>query len=250
MIRARLSVLCVAILLAGAAALACDARAQARGNAPAVTSKQKQRAAWMWENRIWREHAMPFLDRAQDLKIGTLFIALDVRGGQVSDRDLLRRFLVAAHARRIAVLAVEGDPHMVLAKGRPAAIARAKAIRAYQQSVAADEQLDGLQYDIEPYVLANFDTADPGDLLRWSNTYRDLRNAFGEKLDIVLPFWIAGTPAGADFVRRAATFASGLTIMAYRTRNDRIIAAATPILDFGVERRRKVRVALEMGPTD
>jgi hypothetical protein len=38
--------------------------------------------------------------------------------------------------------------------------------------------------------------------------------------------------------------------MAYRTKADRIIAAATPILDLGVELGVPVRVALEMGPTD
>ena len=215
----------------------------------AATAKQK-RTAWLWETSIWRTLPADLLDRAQALKIRSLFIALEIRDGQVRDGSQLKAFLRAAHERGISVLAVEGDPHMVLAKGQPNAIARAQAIRAYQLGALPEEQLDGLQYDIEPYVLPRFDTSNPRHLRKWSSTYRELRRAFTRKLDIVLPFWVSDKPPGADFVRASAASAKGLTVMAYRTKPDRIIAAAAPLLDLGVELDRPVRVALEMGPTD
>lgn len=218
--------------------------------APAATALQNRRAAWLWEHRIWRRRAADLLDRAQELKIDTLFIALDIRNAKVGYRAELRAFLRAAHARNISVLAVEGDPHMVLPAGQPNAIARAKAIRDYQLGVVPRERLDGLQYDIEPYTLPNFDTDNPNDLRKWSDTYGRLRQAFARKLDIVLPFWIADKPNGANFVRQAATHAAGLTTMAYRTEKKRIIGAATPILKLGGQLNVPVRVALELGPTN
>jgi hypothetical protein len=237
----------LALLLA---VLAQASPVRADPSAPAATALQDRRAAWLWENRLWRTGAADLLDRAQALKIDTLFIALDIRDGKLRYRAELRHFLRAAHGRGISVLAVEGDPHMVLPAGQPNAIARAKAIRNYQLSVVARERLDGLQYDIEPYTLPNFDTNNPDHLRKWSDTYRLLRQAYAHKLDIVLPFWIADKPAGAAFVRQAAVHATGLATMAYRTEKDRIISAAMPLLKIGTELDLPVRVALEMGPTN
>ena len=227
------------------------ARADASADAmAAVSAEQKRRAAWLWEQRIWRTRADDVLDRAQELKIDTLFIALDIRKGNIRYLMALTRFLRAAHKRGVAVLAVEGDPHMVQPGGQPNAIARAETIRNYQLSAVRRERLAGLQYDIEPYALPNFDIDNPNHLRKWSDTYRLLRQAFARRLDIVLPFWIADKPAGAEFVRRAAAHANGFTVMAYRTKSDRIISAATPILQLGEELGRPVRVALELGPTN
>lgn len=139
---------------------------------------------------------------------------------------------------------------MVLPAGQPNAIARAKAIRNYQLSVVARERLDGLQYDIEPYTLPNFDTDDPNDLRKWSDAYGRLRQAFANKLDVVLPFWIADKQNGANFVRQAAVHATGLTTMAYRTTKDRIIGAGMPIVRLGTQLNLPLRVALENGPTE
>jgi hypothetical protein len=223
------------------------AAAEAR---PALTAQQSSRAAWLWENRIWRKFATALLDRAAELKIGTLYIALDVDNGKVSNRDALRRFLAAAHARHMTVLAVEGDPHFITRSGRAVAVARARAIRAYNLGVVARERLDGLQYDIEPYVLPGFGISDPADLKKWSDTYRVLRHAFARPLNAVLPFWIADHRPGTDFVRNLAPSIDGITVMAYRDTPDAIVDVATRLLDVGIAVDRPVRVALENGPTD
>lgn len=250
MIRWLLAPFLVLIGLIGTSHMRAEAEASTNAIQPAASAEQKRRAAWLWEQRIWRTRADDVLDRAEALNIDTLFIALDIRDGTIRYLTALKRFLRAAHKRGISVLAVEGDPHMVLPNGQPNALARAEAIRKYQLGAIRRERVAGLQYDIEPYALPNFDINNPNHLRKWSDTYRLLRQAFARRLDIVLPFWIADTPAGADFVRQAAVHASGLTVMAYRTKNDRIISAATPLLKLGVQLDRPVRVALELGPTD
>lgn len=235
--------LVAALLLAFAATVPAIAE-------PVSSSKTSGgRSAWLWDDLVWRQHADALLTQAQDLKIGTLYITLEIRNDQVRHAAALRTFLRKAHGRGVSVLAVEGDPHFVFPDGRAHAVARAKVIRAWQASARTGEQLDGLQYDIEPYVLPDFSVDDPDDLAAWRDTFRALRRAYGQRLDIVFPFWVANTPRGANFVRQTAADARSYATMAYRTTVPRIIDAATPLLDLGTELNRPVRVALENGPT-
>lgn len=208
------------------------------------------RGAWLWEDHIWQTRRGRVLDMAEALDLRRLFIGIKMKDGQIVGREALRRFVAEAHRRGIAVLGVEGDPLMVTRRGRNAAIKRVEVFRAYQASVGKSERLDGLQYDIEPASLPNFDVHDPEDLKRWSMAYRELRNAWGGPLDIVLPYWIGDWRTGEAFVRRIAPHAQSFTIMAYRDTPPAIIDVATELLSQGAALSVPVVVALEMGPTD
>jgi len=207
-------------------------------------------AAWVWDLVAWRTHSAPILDKAQERGIDTLFIPLTVKNGVLSYQTDVARFVRLAHQRGILVFAVEGDPHMVLPAGLQAAVARANAIRAYQEGAPRSERLDGLQYDLEPYGLKNFDPRDPKDLAKWLAAYKALRAAFHHRIEVTMPFWIADDPDGEAFVREAAPLLSRISVMAYRNRPNAIIDVASRLLALGSELDVPVRVALEIGPTD
>jgi hypothetical protein len=201
-------------------------------------------AAWAWEPSIWETHGAATLDLAAERGVGRLFVTLEVAEGRVRNAEALRRFVRAATARGLAVEAVEGDPAMVLATGRPHAEARAKAFAAYQGQAAPAERLAGIQYDVEPYTLGAWGNA-PVDHRAWADTILALARAAGEPVDLVLPFWVGLTSEGEAFLTRVAPAVRGVTVMSYRTSVPELTQIAEPLLAWGTRHGIGVRLALE-----
>lgn len=205
-------------------------------------------AAWAWEARRWREHPSALIAAARRRGIERLFVSLPIRGGAVSHAAALQRFIRAAARSGIAVEAVEGDPDMA-GRGLPAALARARAIAAFQAAAPADARLAGLQYDIEPYIGPGWRDRD-ASYRQWGQSVAALAAAAGEKVDLVVPFWLASSRRGRAMLDTAAPALRMVTAMAYRSEADAIERIAEPLLAWGVRRDRPVRLALESGPLD
>jgi hypothetical protein len=201
-------------------------------------------AAWAWEPAAWQGKGAATLAEAARQGIGRLFITLEVQDGHLCDAAALRRFVRSAGSVGIKVEAVEGDPAMVLAEGRPPAEARARAFAAYQKASAPAERLAGIQYDVEPYTLGAWGRA-PVDHGAWADTILALSRAAGEPVDLVLPFWIGLTPEGQGFLARVAPAVRGVTVMSYRTAVPELTQIAEPLLAWGAEHGVSVRLALE-----
>ncbi|WP_046868457.1 hypothetical protein [Microvirga massiliensis] len=205
-------------------------------------------SAWIWEATRWVENPDHLVEDAAAHRIGTLFMALPIENGQLLQPDRLARFVRRAGARGISVVAVEGDPAMVLEDGRKVAIARAEAIARYQQGVSAEDRLAGVQYDIEPYLLPSFQSERERVLAAWADTVIALERALGERIDLVLPFWIADRPdARRLLLDRVESHVGRITIMAYRTQSEAVTSAAEPLLAWGSEHNIPVTVGLEVG---
>lgn len=204
------------------------------------------RSAWVWDARAWRERPEEVFAHAQRHGLRTLFIAVPVREGRVADGDALSSFLRQARSRGIAVWTVDGDPQMVLPQEHAPSAARARAYAAYNRQAGPDARLQGLQYDVEHYLLPGYELA-PAE---WDRRYLELARALhdaadGLPLEFVMPFWWADKDALLDAL---APLAAGVTVMDYRTRQDEILRFAQPFLDWGVRHGRQVRIALEAGP--
>jgi hypothetical protein len=83
----------------------------------------------------------------------------------------------------------------------------------------------------------------------WAETIAVLRAATSMPIDAVLPFWLMSDEhALRHVVPELAQGADSITIMAYRTNTQAIVAAAEPLLAWAGRRSLRARVALEMGP--
>ena len=69
---------------------------------------------------------------------------------------VLGQFLQAAHARKLQVEALDGDPEFALEAKHAEALAIFQKALAYNKNAAPDEKLDGFQWDTEPYLLKEF----------------------------------------------------------------------------------------------
>lgn len=206
-------------------------------------------AAWAWDAGAWTARPERLIADAKRRGLRRLFIALPIEAGSVRNPGSLRVFLRRAHAAGIGVDAVEGDPDMVEGEGLAAAVVRARAIAAFQAAAPPGERLSGVQYDVEPYIRPGWRDRD-GSYLSWADSIRTLAGAAGTAVDLVVPFWLAGTERGRAMLDRAAPAVRMVTAMAYRTDPAAIERIAEPMLAWGARRGTPVRIALEAGRLD
>ena len=209
------------------------------------------RAAWVWKSQEWQQQSDAVLRRAKKYGIGTLFITVPLSTGHVQDASELAAFIRRAIAMGIDVWAVDGDPDMVKLQERPATLQRIRAYSRFNRSVPPDARLKGVQFDVEPYLLAAYDLA----VETWDRRYVELVDALHDadpdiargtlKLEMVVPFWWADKPA---LLSAIAPLVSGLVVMDYRSEAREIYRFAVPFLDWGERHGKTVRIALEAGP--
>ena len=202
-------------------------------------------STWAWRPAQWRDDGDGLIAAARDRGLDRIFIGLDIRDGAVADAGRLRSFLQAARAAGLSVWAVEGDPAAITKAGRPPFLARTRAIAAFNRGSPA---LDGIQYDIEPYLLAGWPLDRAAGIAAYLGTLQRLKREAAGPVEVVLPFWWLDMPEMAGSLDRLAAAADRFAVMAYRTRPDEIVAAAESALAWAGAHDRPMTVALEAGP--
>lgn len=201
---------------------------------------------WVWD-------VMPWLDRPEDLvtlaasrNVSDLFLQIRIENGGIVAREKILTLIGKLTAAGIAVHAVEGDPEMATPAGRDHALDRARLLRSLYAE--AGEALKPAQYDIEPYILPQFD-ADPARWWReWAISVEGLSRVLEHKVSVAVPFWMLQRAAGRDALVRARGSISSVVVMAYRTDAAELEAIAGKWLDWGGRHGMTIRIALENGP--
>lgn len=204
------------------------------------------RSTWVWDRSTWLERGEALLDWAARERMGELFVVVPLEEGRVRDPDALAAFVRRAGQQGIGISAVEGDPHMVLPGERAATAARARAYAAYNAAAEPAARLQGIQFDIEPYLLPEHVLPAARLDAEYVATLAALREAAGGvPLEFVVPFWWGQRQPVLDGLARHA---DAVSVMDYRTDPDQILAFAIPFLDWGAATGKRVRIALEAGP--
>ena len=142
------------------------------GAAPAAPASIKSerrlpRALWVWDatvitNAKTGEQLFDFCARkgisVVYLSVGDVFSA---RGREATDPKhvttaQLGAFIQSAHARKIEVEALDGDPDFALQPKHSEALGIFQKALAYNEAAPAGQKLDGFQWDTEPYLLPDF----------------------------------------------------------------------------------------------
>lgn len=214
-------------------------------SAPQAQRELPARAAWAWQDSAWRNDAQHLFARAAAYGVKVLFITVPTREDKVLHGAELARFIALARRRDVTVWAVAGDPAMVRPDQHHATITRMRAYAAYNAGVPREARLAGVQFDIEPYLLPDYEQASADWDLRYVQLTRALRKAAPQlPLEMVVPFWWSGKPAMLDAL---APHVDALCVMDYRTDPAQVIALAQPLLHWGAVHRKQVRLALEAG---
>jgi len=204
------------------------------------------RASWFWSPASWIDTPQRIFDSQTSLALKRIYITVPVSEGRVQHAEQLQQFLQIAHQHGLQVWAVLGDPYAVLDREKEHFLARVSAYQDFNTG-NVQQRLDGLQLDIEPYLL-------PGYQLNsavWLQKQAKIVNAAHQvasslELDIVLPFWFDPVHGdSAALLSNVETSITSITLMNYRTDPGQIREFAEKFLDWGERRKKAVFIALE-----
>lgn len=252
-------------------ALALAVGAHASSPAPAP------RAVWTWEEPSYAmlesapaaREALAFLQRE---RIGIVYLYADAFGG----RNLIERepqryrdFIRNAHARGIRVQALLGSWYLhteryVLPENRAEAKAMLQRVLDYNAAAEPAERFDGVNYDIEPHLLDEWDDATRerllGDFLDMSAMLMETKRRSGQRLPVgpAMPFWWDGIELEWRGVRKPVAehvidATDYVALMDYRNRadgGDGILAHAEDEMAYAGKTGKRVAIGLEFNPAE
>ncbi len=209
--------------------------------APDEADVLHDKAMWAWHpsKEIHTEESRhDLIDFAIHKGIGAIY--LYVGGTEDStyltrNPDHYRSFIRLAHEKKIEVYALDGEPTWSHEHKEP--IQRIEQILDFNANSTSDERFDGIQFDIEPYLLDDWDTADSERIIQ---QYLDGIKTYVTKIHtyekdrhlsfmVAIPFWFDSekyytTYNGDDkaLSDHVMDMVNHVVIMAYRDRAEGI----------------------------
>jgi hypothetical protein len=231
------------------------------------------RAVWTWErdsyamveSRDAAESAFAFLEGK---RVDTIYLYADAFDGRnlIADQpQRYRAFIARAHGRGMRVYALLGSAYLnteryILPSQRMQAVAMLQRVLDYNAKAPAEARFDGVNLDIEPHLLDEWNDASRESLLRdfleISATWMAMKKASGQTLEIgpAMPFWFDGIPVRWRGRTRLASehFADVydyVALMDYRNRaegRDGIVAHAAKEMAYAEKADKRVVIGLEL----
>ena len=242
----------------------------------ADTVAASPRAVWTWERD---SHAMLESPAEADAafaflhshKVDTIYLYADAFDGRnliVDEPTRYRRFIAAAHRRGFKVHALLGSAHLnteryVLPARRKQAQAMLQRVLAYNGAAPRESRFDGVNLDIEPHLLAEWDARRHdllGDFLDVSAEWMAMARASQQDLAVglAMPFWFDGIEIEWRGRTRPASehladLYDYIALMDYRDRadgSDGIIAHAAKEIAYAELHGKQVVIGLELTPNE
>ena len=205
---------------------------------------------WIWDVAKWLGRGDQLISELRRFDIGEVFIQVQIAKGGIVERAALVRLITDLAAAGIRVNTVEGDGRMAGPEGRAVAIERARLLAGLKAETGG--KVLSFQYDIEPYVLPEFESDPDFWWAGWGTTLSELAAAVNEPVSAVVPFWLMRHEAATEALDRARGSVSRIVVMSYRTTAKEVEEIAEEWLDWGRRTGIPVAFALENGfvPTE
>ena len=239
------------------------------------TAPSAPRAIWTWEGPSFAmlesaQVAGEALDFLHDHRVGIVYLyadAFDGRNPVERKPQLYRDFIRAAHARGIQVYALLGSWYLhteryVLPRHQRKAVAMLQRVLDYNAAAAPGERFDGVNYDIEPHLLDEWEDATRPRLLLgfldMTAAMMEARRKSGQTLPIgpAMPFWWDGIELEWRGVRKPVSehvidITDYVALMDYRNHadgGDGILSHAEDEMDYASRVGKRVAIGLEFNP--
>jgi len=204
------------------------------------------RASWFWSPASWLQNPQNIFDAQSTLSLTRIYITIPVKDGRVEHPEQLKEFIRLAHQRKLQVWAVLGDPNAVLDQERMRFAALAGAYQAFN-TADGQQKIDGIQLDIEPYLLPGYSLNPSTWLQKQAKTVVATHQmAPSLAVDMVLPFWFDPLQGdGAALLAEVEPSIASITVMNYRTDPEQITEFSEKFFNWGEARGKDVYIALE-----
>jgi hypothetical protein len=240
-----------------------------------ATADAASRAVWTWERDSYallesRAEAVAAFNFLQARGVDTLYLYADAWQGRnmiATQPQRYRDFIADAHRRGFKVYALLGSAYLnteryILPEQRGAARAMLKRILDYNARAPQQARFDGVNLDIEPHLLDEWNDASRENLLRdfldVSAAWMAMKKESGQALAIgpAIPFWFDGIQVRWHGQARPASehvaeLYDYVALMDYRDHaegRDGIIAHAAKEMAYAEQIGKQVVIGLELTP--
>ena len=222
--------------------------AQASGDAPDT------RATWLWNPWMFVEDEAAVLAFLENKNVNKVYVQID----RDIPKNTYRSFVTQAHARGIAVFALDGAPAWVAPKGYTNQNMLMNWLGNYQSGSTQQAVFDGIHLDVEPYLYSGWNSNRAATVKSYQSLLQRAAVSSAQLnllLEADMPFWF-------DEISYKNTFGSGLlaewviantdgvTLMAYRDSAPMIIDIVKTEIAMAEKYGKHVVVGVETGVTD
>ncbi|HVR82551.1 MAG TPA: hypothetical protein VHF02_10795 [Luteimonas sp.] len=242
----------------------------------AFSAAAAERAIWTWEqdsyalveDRAFADEAIAFL-RAKH--VDTIYLYADAYQGRnliESRPDAYRQLIRRLHRRGMRAYALLGSAYLhteayILPSHRQDAVAMFQRVLDYNAAASPDERFDGVNLDIEPHILEQWDTQRDGLLLHFLDMGQELmalKRKSGLSLAVgpAMPFWFDGIELDWRGVKKPVSehvfdIYDYAALMDYRDHaqgGDGIIDHASNEMTYADSHHKRVVIGVEVTPSD
>jgi len=244
---------------------------------PIGAMAQASRAVWTWEAESYAMIEDPAVAQEaasylQSQHIDTVYLYADAYRGRnliVERPELYRAFIEQLHRRHMKVYALLGSAYLhtenyVLPAYRRQAEAMFSRVLQYNADAPAEARFDGVNLDIEPHILDEWNDQTRGRLLAgfldMGEALMKLKREHHASLAVgpAIPFWLDGIELERNGTRRpvsehAIDLFDYVALMDYRHKaagSDSILSHAASEIAYADRVGKKVVIGLEVSPNE
>lgn len=213
-------------------------------------SAKKSKSTWFWSPALWLESPAKIFKLSAKHGIKRIYITVPTANGALKNAAELRQFIAQAHQQGLQVWAVLGDKYAVTDEGVASFLTASASYAAFNDENIQSEKLDGLQLDIEPYLIPGYSQDPAAWLSKYAYVVSNIHLvAPSLPINIVIPFWFdPENPVYATMLDDVADSVEQITVMDYRTDPKEIRQKAIRFLDWGFRNQKAIEIALETLP--
>lgn len=214
----------------------------------------QNKATWLWDASLIRSETEEIVAFSGREGVTTIFLQIQQ---EVTDEEY-RHFVAAAHQRGISVHALNGHPDWAYEEGRRKGMELLAWLEAYNRTAAPEEKFEGVQFDVEPYVLRRWGREQAQVVEEWSanmEVWVQEAKRQGLTFSAAVPFWLDSIPgprsADADsFSRWMIENTDAIAVMAYRDSGEQMYELSKEELEQADELGKSVWIGMELGDTE
>ncbi|MED1793331.1 hypothetical protein P4V54_11645 [Brevibacillus nitrificans] len=216
-------------------------------------AEKKSKATWIWQSETVGENKQQVLTFCEENDITLIYLRIDMN----KPYDFYRSFIRDASAKGVEVHAVAGHPAWALVSNQKRMLKIVNWVKQYNESVAQAERVKGIQLDIEPYLLPQWETEQERVIREWQSNVKvfaaELNEIGNLEASVAIPFWLDDipTPDNPDLplsewmISRFDT----INIMAYRDKLDGpngLLSLVDEEMEQADKLERRVLIAVNM----
>ncbi|NHN31945.1 hypothetical protein [Paenibacillus agricola] len=242
------------ILLLAVIPSACEATPRA----------ERMKATWLWDTSliVTAESRNSILQFAKEQSIDRIYLQVNPDEAL----DSYRSFIKEARAGGVQIHALDGAPSWVMPDNRSYIVNMVKWVKDYNLNVLEEERFSGIQADIEPYILPEWQTDQATLVKNWTEaltlfvdevkqdaTLSASTNSTALTASAALPFWLNQIAVPGDSHVRLNEKLMGLldevTLMSYRDQAQALADVTADDLALGDRLGKKIFVGVETNPS-